>query len=114
VNIPGEIRKKLISEFEKPRKPGRINAEKREKFENNNRERVSYSGYLSEARESTECFTAVISRGTFGLQREHPGLYEPSISHLFPVWKCLVNIMNYDSLVRFKARADTGFMSMEL
>jgi len=98
VNIPGEIRLKLISEFENPRMPVRIKADKREKFENNNRGRVSDYGFLSERRESTELFTAVISRGTFGSQQEHPGLHDPYISHLFPVWKSLVTI----------------FMSMEL
>jgi len=93
--------------------PVKIKADKRAKFENN-RGRVSDSRYLSERRESTELFTAVISRGTFGSQREHPGLHEPCISHLFPVWKSLVNIMNYDSLMRFKTRADTMYISMEL
>jgi len=114
VNIPGEVRQKLISEFENQRMPVRIKADKREKFENNNRGRVAYSGYLSERRESTQSLTAVTPRATFSSQREHPGLHEPSIIHLFPVWKCLVNIMNHDSLVRFKARVDTVFMCMEL
>jgi len=116
VNIPGEIRQKIISEFESPNMPVRTEVEMMGRDEINHLGRVAYQGDLSERRESSESFTAPISEGTFDLQREDPELNEPTINHLFPVWKCLVNNMNYDSLLRFKAYAvsETVVKSMEL
>jgi len=114
VNIPGEIRQKIISEFENTNVPVRTKTDKREQVEKNGRGRVAGPGYLSEKRQSIENYTVVIPLGTLiDSQREPSGLPEPSVSHLFPAWKCLVKIMNYDSLVRFKAREETFFRSIQ-
>ena len=98
MNIPGDMRKKIISRFERPSI------------------RVSIFGPLNSK-------SKLIQMGSLGMERSIstpiPAEYierqnrtkvsssvtrvEPSISNLYPVWKTLLKLMMNDSLIRFKA-----------
>lgn len=122
VNIPGQIKKKIIQVFNEPKLARSI----KERFHlelgsvrssvtrrvSSRRRRATYSGSSNIPKlESSNTFTnaplteissrSSRSRGSslfYGLPEE------PSIIHFYPAWKNLVNLLRSDSLIRFRNR----------
>jgi len=102
VNIPGDMRREIISEFERTTTRvsilGPINA-------NSNSKCVQMTPKRMKRATSTPIPAKFIERQTnnkvsSALSRTSA---QPSISYLYPVWNTLVKLIMNDSLVRFRA-----------